>query len=264
MAHRYEKVDKIGEGSYGQVWKVKLRDDTLNNKSKYVMKLINLEKANSKERQYAEQEAKLLKNLSHPNIVSCKDTFWFDSSQSQLGIVMSYCEGGDLYKLLKNRKGKGKLPENDIMEWFIQITLAVQYLHSRNILHRDLKTQNVFLTRSNLVKVGDLGIARQLKENEMADTLIGTPYYMSPEIFQNIPYSYKSDIWSLGCILYEMTSLKHAFTAHEFSALVHKIINGEETLTDILGKDMFERYIGRFWHLMILSKSSQSRYATTT
>ncbi|XP_063725434.1 serine/threonine-protein kinase Nek4-like isoform X3 [Symsagittifera roscoffensis] len=227
MADRYEKIEKIGEGSYGQVWKVKLRDDPANSKNKFVLKLIRLEKASKKEREYAEQEVKLLKTLSHPNIVSFKDHFWYDSKQTQLGIVMSLCEGGDLYKVLKSKKGGGKLSEHEVMQWFIQIALAVQYLHSKNILHRDLKTQNIFLTRSNLVKVGDLGIARELKEDEMASTLIGTPYYMSPEIFQNIPYSYKSDIWSLGCILYEMTSLKHAFTAHAFSSLVHKIINGE-------------------------------------
>ncbi|KAF5404745.1 hypothetical protein PHET_01566 [Paragonimus heterotremus] len=101
-------------------------------------------------------------------------------------------------------------------------------MHERNILHRDLKTQNIFLTRSNIIKVGDLGIAKVLESsNSMATTLIGTPYYMSPELFANKPYNHKSDIWALGCVLYEMATLKHAFSAENFNALSYKIMSGK-------------------------------------
>uniref|UniRef100_A0A8D2JP24 non-specific serine/threonine protein kinase n=1 Tax=Sciurus vulgaris TaxID=55149 RepID=A0A8D2JP24_SCIVU len=103
-----------------------------------------------------------------------------------------------------------------------------QYLHEKHILHRDLKTQNVFLTRTNIIKVGDLGIARVLENHcDMASTLIGTPYYMSPELFSNRPYNYKSDVWALGCCVYEMATLKHAFNAKDMNSLVYRIIEGK-------------------------------------
>ncbi|XP_059800648.1 serine/threonine-protein kinase Nek4 isoform X3 [Hypanus sabinus] len=103
-----------------------------------------------------------------------------------------------------------------------------QYLHEKQILHRDLKTQNIFLTKSNIIKVGDLGIARVLEhQHDMASTLIGTPYYMSPELFCNKPYNHKSDVWALGCCAFEMATLKHAFNAKDMNSLVFKIIEGK-------------------------------------
>ncbi|XP_073208526.1 serine/threonine-protein kinase Nek4 isoform X6 [Lepidochelys kempii] len=140
---------------------------------------------------------------------------------------MGFCEGGDLYHKLKEQRGK-PLPENQVVEWFVQIAMALQYLHEKHILHRDLKTQNVFLTRTNIIKVGDLGIARVLENQyDMASTLIGTPYYMSPELFSNKPYNYKSDVWALGCCVYEMATLKHAFNAKDMNSLVYRIIEGK-------------------------------------
>ncbi|XP_025750506.1 serine/threonine-protein kinase Nek4 isoform X3 [Manacus vitellinus] len=140
---------------------------------------------------------------------------------------MGFCEGGDLYHKLKEQKGK-LLPENQVVEWFVQIAMALQYLHEKHILHRDLKTQNIFLTRTNIIKVGDLGIARVLENQyDMASTLIGTPYYMSPELFSNKPYNHKSDVWALGCCVYEMATLKHAFNAKDMNSLVYRIIEGK-------------------------------------
>ena len=125
---------------------------------------------------------------------------------------MEYCEGGDLYQKIKNNKGK-TFAETQIMEWFVQMCLALYYLHDKKILHRDLKTQNIFL-RNTRVKLGDFGIAKVLDSTQQfTNTCIGTPYYMSPELFKYKPYSYKSDIWALGCVLYEMCNLKHAFDA---------------------------------------------------
>ncbi|XP_070759309.1 serine/threonine-protein kinase Nek4 [Enoplosus armatus] len=140
---------------------------------------------------------------------------------------MGFCEGGDLYHRLKQQKGE-LLPERQVVEWFVQIAMALQYLHERNILHRDLKTQNIFLTKTNIIKVGDLGIARVLEnQNDMASTLIGTPYYMSPELFSNKPYNHKSDVWALGCCVYEMSTLKHAFNAKDMNSLVYRIVGGK-------------------------------------
>lgn len=106
--------------------------------------------------------------------------------------------------------------------------MALKYIHDRKILHRDLKTQNIFLTKKGDVKIGDFGIARVLQHTQdCANTAIGTPYYLSPEICQEKPYNQKSDIWSLGCILYEMTTLRHAFDASSMKGLIVKILRGQ-------------------------------------
>ncbi|XP_034962043.2 serine/threonine-protein kinase Nek4 isoform X3 [Zootoca vivipara] len=181
----YAFVRPVGKGSYGEVSLVRHRQDN----KQYVIKRLNLKHASSRERKSAEQEAQLLSQLKHPNIVTYRESW--EGEDGLLYIVMGFCEGGDLYHKLKEQKGK-LLPESQVVEWFVQIAMALQYLHERHILHRDLKTQNVFLTRSNIIKVGDLGIARVLENQyDMASTLIGTPYYMSPELFSNKPYNYK-------------------------------------------------------------------------
>ncbi|XP_077605772.1 serine/threonine-protein kinase Nek4 isoform X5 [Crocuta crocuta] len=218
-AYCYLRV--VGRGSYGEVTLVRHRRDG----RQYVIKKLNLRNASSRERRAAEQEAQLLSQLKHPNIVTYKESW--EGGDGLLYIVMGFCEGGDLYRKLKEQKGR-LLPENQVVEWFVQIAMALQYLHEKHILHRDLKTQNVFLTRTNIIKVGDLGIARVLENQcDMASTLIGTPYYMSPELFSNKPYNYKSDVWALGCCVYEMATLKHAFNAKDMNSLVYRIIEGK-------------------------------------
>ncbi|NWS62185.1 NEK4 kinase, partial [Chunga burmeisteri] len=211
----------VGKGSYGEVSLVRHQQDS----KQYVIKKLNLKNASRRERKAAEQEAQLLSQLKHPNIVTYRESW--QGEDGLLYIVMGFCEGGDLYHKLKEQKGK-LLPENQVVEWFVQIAMALQYLHEKHILHRDLKTQNVFLTRTNIIKVGDLGIARVLENQyDMASTLIGTPYYMSPELFSNKPYNYKSDVWALGCCVYEMATLKHAFNAKDMNSLVYRIIEGK-------------------------------------
>ncbi|KAM5280483.1 serine/threonine-protein kinase Nek4 [Ctenodactylus gundi] len=218
-AYCYVRV--VGRGSYGEVTLVRHRRDG----RQYVIKKLNLRNASSRERRAAEQEAQLLSQLKHPNIVTYKESW--EGGDGLLYIVMGFCEGGDLYRKLKEQKGQ-LLPESQVVEWFVQIAMALQYLHEKHILHRDLKTQNVFLTRTNIIKVGDLGIARVLENHcDMASTLIGTPYYMSPELFSNKPYNYKSDVWALGCCVYEMATLKHAFNAKDMNSLVYRIIEGK-------------------------------------
>ncbi|KAG8523924.1 Serine/threonine-protein kinase Nek4 [Galemys pyrenaicus] len=217
----YCHLRAVGRGSYGEVTLVRHRRDG----RQYVIKKLNLRNASSRERRAAEQEAQLLSQLKHPNIVTYKESW--EGGDGLLYIVMGFCEGGDLYRKLKEQKGR-LLPERQVVEWFVQIAMALQYLHEKHILHRDLKTQNVFLTRTNIIKVGDLGIARVLENHcDMASTLIGTPYYMSPELFSNKPYNYKSDVWALGCCVYEMATLKHAFNAKDMNSLVYRIIEGK-------------------------------------
>ncbi|XP_043978294.1 serine/threonine-protein kinase Nek4 isoform X2 [Gambusia affinis] len=221
MMSNYNFIRVVGKGSYGEVNLVKHKTD----RKQYVIKKLNLTTSSKRERRAAEQEAQLLSQLRHPNIVTYRESW--EGDDRQLYIVMGFCEGGDLYHRLKQQKGE-LLPERQVVEWFVQIAMALQYLHERNILHRDLKTQNIFLTKTNIIKVGDLGIARVLEnQNDMASTLIGTPYYMSPELFSNKPYNHKSDVWALGCCVYEMSTLKHAFNAKDMNSLVYRIVEGK-------------------------------------
>jgi len=142
---------------------------------------------------------------------------------------MDYADGGDLNTKLQEQKKKGTyFDENQIITWFTQICLALQHIHSHKILHRDLKAQNVFLMQTGQVKVGDFGIAKILDGTaDLAETAIGTPYYLSPEICEKKPYNYKSDIWGLGCVLYEMLTFKRPFEASSIGGLVISILNGK-------------------------------------
>eukprot|EP01135_Chromosphaera_perkinsii_P005683 Nk52_evm15s358 gene=Nk52_evmTU15s358 len=217
----YAKVRSVGKGTYGEVYLVKHKVE----KHYYVIKRMGLKNASRKERKAAQLEVQLLSTLQHPNIITYKESFM--DRGGAMYIVMSYCEMGDMYHYLQQRRGK-LLGEEQVVEWCIQIALALQYMHKRKILHRDLKTQNIFLTKRNYVKLGDFGIARVLDSTvDMATTLIGTPYYMSPELFSNRPYNHKSDIWSLGCCLVEMCTLKHAFDAKDMNQLVFQILRGK-------------------------------------
>ncbi|KAM7168131.1 serine/threonine-protein kinase Nek1 isoform 4-T4 [Macrochelys suwanniensis] len=216
---KYIKVQKIGEGSFGKAILVKAKE----NNRQYVIKEINISKMSHKEREESRREVAVLANMKHPNIVLYRESF---EENGSLYIVMDYCEGGDLFRRINAQKGI-LFSEDQIMDWFVQICLALKHVHDRKILHRDIKSQNIFLTKDGTIQLGDFGIARVLNSTvELARTCIGTPYYLSPEICQNKPYNNKSDIWALGCVLYEMCTLKHAFEAGNMKNLVLKIISG--------------------------------------
>ncbi|CAE7543109.1 NEK1, partial [Symbiodinium sp. KB8] len=193
----------------------------------FVIKQINTTRMSRKERAEVENEVAVLSRLRSPNIVAYVESF---HHRGALCIVMEYADGGDLEKTLQKRRGR-LLPEDMVLDWFIQICLALKYVHNRKILHRDLKPANIMLSTSGsgppVVKLGDFGIAKVLSNTmELARTAIGTPYYLSPEICREERYNNKSDIWSLGCILYEMCSLKHAFEGRNMKQLVQSIMKG--------------------------------------
>jgi NIMA (never in mitosis gene a)-related kinase 1/4/5 len=131
-------------------------------------------------------------------------------------------------------KRQEHFPEKIIKNWFLQIVMALEYLHKRKVLHRDIKTSNIFITSCGSVKIGDFGIAKVLASTaDNAMTLVGTPYYLSPEVCEDKPYTFKSDIWALGCVLYEMCSLKHPFQSSSLINLVIQIV--KEKPPDIPG-----------------------------
>eukprot|EP00658_Telonema_sp_P-2_P030378 TRINITY_DN2294_c0_g1_i3.p1 TRINITY_DN2294_c0_g1~~TRINITY_DN2294_c0_g1_i3.p1 ORF type:complete len:694 (-),score=222.63 TRINITY_DN2294_c0_g1_i3:401-2482(-) len=220
MEH-YRLGKEIGKGSYGVVYLVTdIRDGNT-----YVMKKLQTANIPARERDAQLREVRLLAHLKHPNIVHYHESF--EDQHQNLCIVMEYCERGDLYQELKRARGR-LLPEKVILDWFVQMVLALHYLHSKKVLHRDLKTQNIFLTTDGQIKLGDFGIAKILDGTAaFAMTVIGTPYYMSPELYNNKPYSFKSDSWSMGCILYEMATQRHAFDAKNLTALGQKVCRGQ-------------------------------------
>jgi NIMA (never in mitosis gene a)-related kinase len=171
-------------------------------------------------------------------------------------IIMEFCEHGDLaYHVRKKKQKDERFSETEIMNWFVQLCLSLEYVHSRKILHRDLKTSNIFLTKDNTVKLGDFGISKVLEcTQDHAMTVQGTPYYMSPEVCQNKPYTYQSDIWALGCILYELCNLKHAFHAENLLGLVFKIVQDKQEPVDGDYSDELKEIID-----MLLTKDEKAR-----
>ncbi|XP_010634932.1 serine/threonine-protein kinase Nek3 isoform X1 [Fukomys damarensis] len=214
----YMVMRVIGAGSFGRALLVQQESSN----RMFAMKEIRLPKSFS-DTQNSRKEAVLLAKMKHPNIVAFKESF---EAEGHLYIVMEYCDGGDLMQKIKQQKGK-LFPEDMILNWFTQMCLGVNHIHKKRVLHRDIKSKNVFLTQSGKVKLGDFGSARLLSSPmAFACTYVGTPYYVPPEIWENLPYNNKSDIWSLGCILYELCTLKHPFQANSWKNLILKICQG--------------------------------------
>lgn len=188
-------------------------------------------------------EARLMKKLRHPNIIRLLETLPGKKSKPDCNcLVMEFCSGGDLRAYLRKPPsssidGRGGIgpgrtrdrTEDVIWLWFFQLCLGLHHMHQLCVLHRDVKTANVFLSNAGYLILGDLGIAREVKANEMASTVIGTPLYMAPEVLEGEPYTFASDIWSLGCVLYEICTGEPPFTAKSTPVLLNKICGGHFT-----------------------------------
>ena len=224
----FEIVQTIGTGSFGTCRKVIRRCDG----KAFVWKEIDYGEMMEKEKQLLVQEVNLLRELKHRHIVRYYDRI-IERSESKLYIIMEYCEGGDLATLINSRKASGQaLDEEFVWKVLHQLLQALEECHKKRVgvhkvVHRDLKPANVFLTASNDVKLGDFGIARILHHNfSLAKTFVGTPYYMSPEQFNEDAYNEKTDLWSLGCLAYELCALSPPFTAPNQRVLSVKVRGG--------------------------------------
>jgi len=231
----YKVIKRVGEGSFGKVYLARLTNadpaaDHL------VIKVLPLPRE-EKEREAVVREVSLLHGLHHPSLTRCLDGFV--DNEKKLCIVMPFYAGGDLGDIIgKNCERGSKLPELVILEWLVQLTLALEHLHSHHVLHRDIKSDNVFLTKPGVkgkvaALLGDFGVARVLEHtNAEAKTMCGTPYYMSPELIKNEPYNNKSDIWALGCVLYEMLTLEVPFLASSMGELIQMVTKNEPPAID--------------------------------
>ncbi|XP_071176818.1 serine/threonine-protein kinase Nek11-like [Mytilus edulis] len=258
--NRYETIKRLGKGNFGTAFLVRdrrLKTRVAEGESDLkVLKEISVGELAPDETVDAVSEAKVLSKLNHPGIVKFHDSFIDGES---FCIVTEYCEGGDLdAKINELAKSKKSLEEKTILDWFVQLVLAVHYMHTRRILHRDLKSRNIFL-KGNMVKIGDFGISKILMGTaDLASTFTGTPYYMSPEVLKHEGYNSKSDVWSIGCILYEMCTLCHAFDGKSLMAVMYKIVEGDPPKLP----DTYSSEISRLLNIM-LQRDPEKRPSAT-
>ena len=232
----FKILSKLGDGSYSTVYKVRRIEDN----NIYALKKVKLSKLSEKEKTNALNEVRILASIKSPFVISYKEAF-FDEKESCLGIVMEFADNGDLYqKITNNRKLKKYFEETEIWRILIQLIKGLKSLHELKILHRDLKSANVFLFNDGSAKLGDLNVSKIVKKG-LVYTQTGTPYYASPEVWKDLPYDNKSDIWSLGCVLYEMITLKPPFRAESMEGLYNKVIKGVyQKIPDIYSNDLSE------------------------
>ena len=217
----FEIGKTLGKGAFGMVCLVKRKIDG----EAYAMKRVKIAQLSAKEKENALNEIRILASLSHRNIIGYKEAF-FDEDSKTLNIVMEFADDGDISKKIKYNLKNGLLfKENIIWNYLIQILEGLNYLHEKKIIHRDLKSANIFITKNGIIKIGDLNVSK-INKLGMAYTQTGTPYYASPEIWIDKPYDYKCDIWSLGCILYELCKLKPPFRGTSLKNLCKNIQEG--------------------------------------
>lgn len=248
IADEYDALEVIGKGSFGTVRKVRQRE----NGAILVRKEIEYTSMNTQEKNHIISELRILRELNHPNVVKYYRHDHVPEKKA-IHIYQEYCDGGDLAKVISTfKRNKESVPEDFIWEVLVQTLLALHRCHygidvkkvdlftgpdshqepkvdsETVIIHRDIKPDNIFMLDSGkTIKVGDFGLAKMLtSQNDFAKTYVGTPYYMSPEVLMDNPYSPVCDIWSLGCVLYELCSLQPPFQAKTHFQLQAKIKQG--------------------------------------
>ena len=232
----FEILKKLGDGAYSIVYKVRRKED---NKI-YALKKVKLQNLSEKEKENALNEVRILASVKSPFVISYKEAF-IEDSDSSLCLVMEFADKGDLYQKITEFKKIGCLFEEvDIWRIFIQMVRGLKSLHDMKILHRDLKSANIFLESDGSAKIGDLNVSKVAKKG-LGYTQTGTPYYASPEVWKDNPYDSKSDIWSLGCVTYEMLTLHPPFRAQSMEGLYKKVIKGHyPKISDNYSSDISE------------------------
>ena len=217
----FEILEKLGDGAYSIVYKVKRKEDN----NIYALKKVKLKGLSEKEKQNALNEVRILASVKSPFVISYKEAF-IEEEKETLCIVMEYADKGDLYQKIVHLKKIGCLIEEiDAWKIFIQMVRGLKSLHDLKILHRDLKSANIFLFSDGTAKIGDLNVSK-VAQKGLGYTQTGTPYYASPEVWNENPYDNKSDIWSLGCVTYEMLTLHPPFRAKNMEQLYNRVIKG--------------------------------------
>jgi len=231
----FEILEKLGKGAFSKVYKVKRKIDT----QVYALKKVDILDLSEKQKNNSLNEIRILASVNNKNIVNYKEAF-IDEKDSQLCLVMEYAENGDLMQLINEKKQKNEyFKEIDIWRVFIQLVKGLKSLHDLRIIHRDIKCSNIFLFNDGIVKLGDLNVCKILSEKSIGSTQTGTPSYAAPEVWLQKPYGLKSDIWSLGCAIYEMICLRPPFPSKNVIDLCSKILKGEyKKIPDFYSKEL--------------------------
>ena len=232
----FQIISKLGEGAYSTVYKVKrIVDNQI-----YALKKVKLMNLSEKEKDNSLNEVRILASVKSNFVVSYKEAF-FDEKDNTLGIVMEFADRGDLYQQIEAHKKTAKFFEEiDIWRIFIQLVKGLKALHDLKILHRDMKSANVFLFSNGCAKLGDLNVSKVARRG-LGYTQTGTPYYASPEVWKDKPYDHKSDVWSLGCVLYEMITLRPPFRAKDMEGLFNKVCKGQfSRIPERFSDDLFK------------------------
>ncbi|XP_028038286.1 serine/threonine-protein kinase Nek8-like [Bombyx mandarina] len=210
----------IGKGTYGNVYLCENHENHL----LIIVKDIQLNAKIQQHEQDIANEVRILSTMKHPNIISFYQCFY---AEDYVMISMEYATCGNLAEFMYLRCPQ-VIKQEEILFYFCQILLGVSYIHNLDIIHRDLKAENILLTGKYgiIVKIGDFGISKMLASAKKTSTVIGTPYYLAPELCEGQPYDTKSDIWALGCLLYEMCTHKRAFESETLVGLVKAITSG--------------------------------------
>mmetsp|Transcript_77417 Transcript_77417/g.227031 ORF Transcript_77417/g.227031 Transcript_77417/m.227031 type:complete len:486 (-) Transcript_77417:168-1625(-) len=221
----FKQLALLGEGAYSAVYKVqRLADGEI-----YALKKVKLPSLSDKEKQNALNEVRLLASVQDKFIIAYKEAF-FDDQTRCLCIVTECADGGDLMQqIVKCQKERSHLKEVDVWRYLNGMCTGLKALHDMRILHRDLKCANVFLHHESdgmIAKLGDFNVSKVAKRG-LCMTQTGTPYYASPEVWRDMPYDAKSDMWSLGCVLYEMVALRPPFRAEDMEGLYRKVLRGQ-------------------------------------
>ncbi|KAI5644069.1 protein kinase domain-containing protein [Phthorimaea operculella] len=213
-------LKSIGKGTYGDVYLC----ENIKTSQLTIVKNIELNLKIQDHVTDIENEVKILSSMNHSNIIKFYDHFYTDD---HVLISMEYATSGNLAEYMYVKYPK-LIKQQEILFYFCQILLGVDYMHSKNIIHRDLKAENILLTGEHglTVKIGDFGISKMLASAKNTSTVIGTPYYLAPELCEGKPYDMKSDVWALGCLLYEMCTHTRAFEAETLVGLVKAITSG--------------------------------------
>lgn len=231
----FEIIKPLGQGSFGTVFYVLRKSDN----NFYALKRVKISEMSQSDQEHALNEVRVLASFTHQNIISYKECFFSENTKT-LDIIMEYAENGDLSSKIKESKKEHLLiQENFIWNIFFQICFGLKALHDKKFIHRDLKSANIFLCSDNVAKIGDFNVSKRLKYTPYLQSQTGTPYYASPEIWLERPYDMRTDMWSLGCIIYELCTLKVPFRAKSISSLSKAVIKGVyEPIPNIYSKDL--------------------------
>ncbi|CAE8618105.1 unnamed protein product [Polarella glacialis] len=240
----YEIMKPLGKGKFSIVYMAKHLSDGL----MCAMKKINIfDMMVPKQREKCMKEVKLLQSLDHPNIVKLLDSF---IDQHELLIIVEWAEKGDLKRLIRKAlANETRFMESEIWEYSRQLAGALDHMHAKRIMHRDLKPANIFVSLDGSLKLGDLGLGRFFSSQTLeAFSKVGTPLYMSPEVLHGAGYDMRSDVWSLGCMIYELSMLRSPFKSDQQLSLYDlfvRISKGDyPPLTETLSAD-FRRLVSQ-------------------